>query len=146
MEQLPSKPEIRFPLHTTLFFLGVLTRSQQTRVEAWLDSREEIPRITAEILGVRYFGDPVHTCYLALESQKIRALHEELQQFSDLHTDIFSFLPHLSLCFPKDSMDPEEKKQIEKLFAGEKRITFTHLSLGRVSEEGMSVQKEKVLV
>ena len=139
---LACYPQIRLPLHTTVYFLGTMSSYDKERV---LTICEQIPlyNVRAKVTSVGYFGVPTHTCYLGLESPEILQLHEGFQQCADIHQDAFEYVPHLSLFFPQQKLSEQDKRLIEQWGKKMRTIEFEYLYVGSVYEGGTTIEYKK---
>lgn len=138
-------PEFRLPFHVTLFYLGGLTRESVDSVEAFLeDYKAPLENMTATVKSVNSFeqdGEPF-VYFLELESQTLRQINQDFSKnFSDLHKDQFSFVPHLSLFFPKLSLSKKEEAHLQEMFSKVERLEFEGLYLGSVVDNVTRIHK-----
>ncbi len=129
-------PEIRMPFHTTLYYFGKLSDRQQKEVNHWLENLDKtnIPSdvLVEQVDSFQHYG--VSTVYfLKLKSDRLTALNCELKmKFSDIHTEVHEFTPHISLFFPKIDLTQKEKKLLDEYFANISTISLKGLYLGSV--------------
>jgi 2'-5' RNA ligase len=141
--QINCYPEFRLPFHVTLFYLGELNDEQRVKVCNWFDNKKEIPRIEAKIKGIKSFykNEKPFVYFLDLESSDLHNLNKEFHIFSDIHRDDFPFAPHLSLFFPKFSINQEEHNSLQDVFSDIKRISFKKIYLGSVIDNVTHIHK-----
>lgn len=145
--RLPCYPEIRLPFHSTLYYLGNLTAQQKSSVIDWLRALE-LKAFTTKVVGVSFFqtGSVRHTCYLHLDSVYLNELNEQMANaFSHIHKDKFSFLPHLSICFPKLAITHEQVQKLEEIFSTVRDLDFRSIYLGSVIENVTRINTQFML-
>jgi 2'-5' RNA ligase len=133
---LKCYPEFRLPFHVTICFLGQINQAQKARVIAWMNEKKTIPMMSAKVKRIGFFKkDFPFVYFLELDSPELVQLNKELGIFSDIHKDAFSFIPHLSLFFPKFELSPEDKDLLFETFADVALIDFKNIYLGSNLEE-----------
>ena len=141
--ELECYPEIRLPFHVTLFYLGELNKKQEEKVFNWFDEKKKIPRIEARIKGVKSFNkdEKPFVYFLDLDSLELETLNKEFSIFSDIHKDSFSFIPHISLFFPKFNTKQENNHFLEKIFKDMNTISLKKIYLGSVIDNVTHIHK-----
>jgi 2'-5' RNA ligase len=141
--ELECYPEIRLPFHVTLFYLGELNKKQKEKVLHWFDEKKEIPRIDARIKGMKSFDkeEQPFVYFLDLDSLELETLNKEFSVFSDIHKDSFSFIPHLSLFFPKLNIKQENNNFLKEIFKNINTISFKNIYLGSVIDNVTHIHK-----
>lgn len=132
LQLIECYPEIRLPFHSTIYYLGKITDQQKSEVVQWLQSLN-ISSLQADVLGVEYFKTDNNPSvgFLKLQSNKLEQLNRDMaKQFSDIHQDQFSFLPHLSIFFPKEALKTEDIDRINQSFSKIEKIQFKAIYLG----------------
>lgn len=141
--ELECYPEFRLPFHVTLFYLGELNKKQQEKVFNWFDNKKGIPRIEAKIKGVKSFNkdEKPFVYFLDLDSLELKNFNKELNIFSDIHKDNFSFVPHLSLFFPKLNVKQEDNDLLQEIFKDINKLYFKKIYLGSVIDNITHIHK-----
>ncbi len=132
VQLIPCYPEIRLPFHTTLYYLDQITDQQKAAVVQWLSSLA-IPAIEATVSKVDCFSrdDVAHTYFVRLQSLQLVDLNAQMEkEFSKIHTDQFSFLPHMSLFFPKLALSHQQTEALNNYFNNITKIEYQGIYLG----------------
>lgn len=143
LHELSCYPEFRLPFHVTLFYLGELNDEEKNRVFNWFDDKKELPSMEATVKGIESFYTDKNpfVYFLELESSDLYDIHEKLSIFSDIHKDDFSFVPHLSLFFPKLSLTQSDHNFIKEIFKDLEKISFKKIYLGSVIDNVTRIHK-----
>ena len=136
-------PNIHFPFHVTLYYLGKLSADELTLARDWLNEKKAIQSpIRVKVNSVSSFKkdgeDFVY--FLDLSSEEIDELNNELfERFSHLRRDGFDFRAHMTLFFPTKKITETQRKRLSSLFSDISEITFNQLILGSVLNEEIEI-------
>jgi len=138
-------PNIRFPFHVTLYYLGKLSSDELKLVAEWLSQKETIKSpIRAKVSSVSSFkkdGEDV-VYFLDLSSEKIDELNSELlESFPHLRRDAFAFSAHMTLFYPTKKITKSQRERLSSLFSDVSEIHFNQLALGSVVDEKIEINQ-----
>ncbi len=130
--ELDCYPEVRLPFHVTLFYLGELTKKQYQEIENWFNKKKHIQKIEAKVKGINSFykDDNPFVYFMELDSLDLERINKELEVFSHINKDHFSFIPHLSLFFPKINSKKVNINTLQKIFKNINTLSFKKIYLG----------------
>ncbi len=146
LPRITGSAQIILPLHLTLYYLAELDENQLSAAQQWLDhAAESIPEsITAETGELSSFtrGGREYVFYLPIKSDVIQKLNSQLfNLFKHFHKDEFSFVPHISVFFPKNALPEIDKKLIRTKFQKITHITFDKLALASENDGNIWLEK-----
>jgi len=136
-------PNIHFPFHVTLYYLGRLSADDLAFAIDWLNDKKPIQSpIRAKVNSVSSFKkdgeDFVY--FLDLLSEEIDKLNSELfERFSHLRKDDFAFRAHMTLFYPTKKITEIQRMRLSSLFFDISEITFNQLALGSVFNEEIKI-------
>jgi 2'-5' RNA ligase len=135
-------PQIKLPLHLTLFYFPTIPHNAKDQAINWLHvtAQENQGGINANTSDIACFrkDDQDFVYYLPIASKRIFLLHKELHGiFKNTYEDAFEFIPHLSLFYPQKNLNENEKKAARKIFEGFGNIAFDQLALASEKNGGI---------
>lgn len=139
-------PEIKHPLHLTVYFLSKLNERQINKAEKWLDNVSLRSGIKAKVSKLSSFSKEgkEFVFFLGIESDVIEKLNSDLfNNFQDFHQDKFSFIAHVSMFYPQSSLSEQAKTALVNRFQDMQQISFDRLALA--SEKEGVIELEKVV-
>ena len=137
-------PDIHFPLHATLYYLGKLLPDDLRLAMDWLNDKKALQSpIRAKVNSVSSFkkNGEDFVYLLDLYSEEIDTLNKELfRKFSHIRKDDFAFRAHMTLFYPTKKITQSQRKRLYSLFSDISEITFNQLAIGSVFNEKIEIK------